>query len=396
MIKTILMVLFLLGWSFKPAQAIDLSKINHSNNYRKSGVRFSHSIAKTGREYHLIVALRFQRYSGLDKIENFQLLSQEKFNSSKHTEIPLDGMKKRRLVPGEEFEMRFETEQIHNYLVVAFEYATRQYYFDIPINENLAFPLADFLCVQPDTNRMHNDFSPGEKISLIDQDTSQQTVFIFQYDKHAFDNSVPPMVLTLPDSTQVPLDIKKRVLKSDSIILDSLDRLSFIQKNEQSSVGQMCFASSGTYPKLTLIEEVIVPLVYISTSEEYQKVMTAEDKKEAFENFWLKIIPSKKTAANTIKEYYQRIEEANSLFTSYKEGWKTDQGMIYTIYGPPDVVDKEEQKEIWKYSVYQGEITFTFAKHKNLFTQYHYVLERDKSYSGIWFSEVKKWRKGIL
>ena len=38
-------------------------------------------------------------------------------------------------------------------------------------------------------------------------------------------------------------------------------------------------------------------------------------------------------AKELIKNYYGRLQHANLFFTSYLEGWKTDRGMIFMIFG---------------------------------------------------------------
>ena len=54
-------------------------------------------------------------------------------------------------------------------------------------------------------------------------------------------------------------------------------------------------------------------------------------------------------ARELIRIYYTRILYSNYYFTSYKEGWRTERGMIYTIYGPPDKVYKTSDGESWGY-----------------------------------------------
>ena len=39
------------------------------------------------------------------------------------------------------------------------------------------------------------------------------------------------------------------------------------------------------------------------------------------------------------------FSSVTSLFTSYKQGWKTDKGMIYIIFGAPDEVLKDGERE---------------------------------------------------
>lgn len=68
--------------------------------------------------------------------------------------------------------------------------------------------------------------------------------------------------------------------------------------------------------------------------------------------------------------------------------------MIYILYGPPDQVFKEDDEETWEYDNFDGKIKFTFAKVPNLFTQFHYSINRSKSLTSPWYSQVEKWRKG--
>ncbi|CUS97606.1 GWxTD domain-containing protein [Candidatus Kryptonium thompsonii] len=56
-----------------------------------------------------------------------------------------------------------------------------------------------------------------------------------------------------------------------------------------------------------------------------------------------------------MEEYYSRVKYANEHFGHYLEGWKTDMGMVYIIFGPPSSVDRHpfdinaKPYEIWYY-----------------------------------------------
>lgn len=63
---------------------------------------------------------------------------------------------------------------------------------------------------------------------------------------------------------------------------------------------------------------------------------TLEGKLERFEQFWARLDPTPNTERNeAFEEYYARINYANSNFRSYNEGWLTDKGMVYIIFGQP-------------------------------------------------------------
>src|SRR5580704_12213180 len=92
--------------------------------------------------------------------------------------------------------------------------------------------------------------------------------------------------------------------------------------------------------KRWLNEEVI----YIITDEErkaFGQLKTDEERQSFIENFWLRRDPSPDTEENEYREeHYRRIAYANDQFASGVPGWKTDRGMIYIKYGPPD--EREE------------------------------------------------------
>ncbi len=78
---------------------------------------------------------------------------------------------------------------------------------------------------------------------------------------------------------------------------------------------------------------------YIITREE-RKIfleLPPEERESFIEEFWRRRDPDPTTEENEFKEeYYKRIEEANNLFRGEgRDGWLTDRGRIYIIFGPP-------------------------------------------------------------
>ena len=151
------------------------------------------------------------------------------------------------------------------------------------------------------------------------------------------------------------------------------------------------------YPQLTMAEELIQPLIYITTSAEREELFKAKDHKAAVDNFWLKVAGDKATARELIRSYYGRVEKANKLFTSHKAGWTTDRGMIYIIYGRPSTMSQTGNTETWIYRESEASpyVKFVFNKKENNFTENHYELVRRREYEESWYSTVAKWRAGI-
>ena len=87
---------------------------------------------------------------------------------------------------------------------------------------------------------------------------------------------------------------------------------------------------------------------------------------------------------------------ANTYFTSYTEGWKTDRGLIYIIFGLPVTIYKAENIERWIYGTSQSNKTlvFNFMRQENPFTANDYVLSREEMYKISWTQAVDTWRNG--
>ena len=103
----------------------------------------------------------------------------------------------------------------------------------------------------------------------------------------------------------------------------------------------------------------IEQLRYIAKDDEFsilKDANTAEEKQAKFLEFWKKRDPNPNTPRNEkMEEYYARVEYANKHFGHYLEGWRTDMGMIFIIFGPPNNVDRHpfevdsKPYEIWAY-----------------------------------------------
>lgn len=117
--------------------------------------------------------------------------------------------------------------------------------------------------------------------------------------------------------------------------------------------------SGGTPISITDLDEAIEQLRYFAKSDELRYIKNAEDeteKRKRFEEFWERHNPAPGAKPNrALVEYYGRVAYANEKFRHYIDGWKTDRGMVYIVYGPPSYVDRNpmdyETKpyEVWEY-----------------------------------------------
>jgi GWxTD domain-containing protein len=153
------------------------------------------------------------------------------------------------------------------------------------------------------------------------------------------------------------------------------------------------------FPKLTKPELLLEPLVYMSTNTEIGEIKKAQEFKKALDKYWLTLMNGNAPLAQqSIKSFYSRVEEANQLFTTYKEGWKTDKGMIFIVLGPPDKVQRSKDREVWTYDQRANaqNVNFTFNRRTNQFVDDHYELVRYAEYQPIWYPIVEAWRNGTI
>jgi GWxTD domain-containing protein len=99
-------------------------------------------------------------------------------------------------------------------------------------------------------------------------------------------------------------------------------------------------------------------VVYIITDEEKKafKQLKTDDERQTFvENFWARRDPTPDTEENEYKEeHYRRIAYANDHYASGIPGWKTDRGMIYIKYGPPDEIDSHPSGGSYERPIEEG------------------------------------------
>jgi GWxTD domain-containing protein len=151
------------------------------------------------------------------------------------------------------------------------------------------------------------------------------------------------------------------------------------------------------FPELNTADELIQPLIYLTTSAERKKLTDAADPKRAVDQFWLNAASGNQTMARQlIRTYYGRVAAANQLFTAHKAGWMTDRGMLYITLGAPDVVYRTATEERWVYRDTNGSSgTYTFRPKPSTFAPEHYELVRRPEYEMLWYAAVEQWRKGM-
>lgn len=184
---------------------------------------------------------------------------------------------------------------------------------------------------------------------------------------------------------------------TDSLLYFRKKGMYFIQSDTASREGQLINCFHDGYPEITEADALAAPLRYLTTGDEYSKIMQAGDRKAAVDEFWLERCGSEERAREVLKRYYRRVEGANRNFTTHTEGWKSDRGMIYIIFGPPLNVYHSGSTETWIYgdNTSPMAVNFIFERVRtNPFSATDYNLNRNINYRNIWMHAVDEWRNG--
>jgi GWxTD domain-containing protein len=107
------------------------------------------------------------------------------------------------------------------------------------------------------------------------------------------------------------------------------------------------------------LDKATEQLQYIAKGSEIdsiQEAQTPAEKKKRFLEFWQKHNPNTSEKTNSLmEEYYARVQYANKHFSRYREGWKTDMGMVSILFGLPENIERHpfdannKPYEIWYY-----------------------------------------------
>ena len=155
------------------------------------------------------------------------------------------------------------------------------------------------------------------------------------------------------------------------------------------------------FPAVERIGDLVAAMQYITTESE-QRALTARSdpflQRRAFDRFWGDRIPDRRLAAATVRALAERVEEANAQFSNQKAGWKTDRGMAYVLFGPPQRIEPTFRAVRWIYT--SGPVSglaLEFERTPGLPDDWPYevwVLRRGPAYDVAWQRGRRAWRRG--
>ena len=249
----------------------------------------------------------------------------------------------------------------------------------------------------------------NEYVNLVYLKGAIDSLFISSYRK--FGEIPDPPSMLLPEKTiDYDPDTTIALAYSDTLPLMFPNEGIYLCSTDRKIADGYTFLNLGpTYPQMTAPETMIDPLAYLATPDEIYRMLSAERPKVALDEFWIGCGGNVEKSRELIRIYYTRVLYANYYFTSYKEGWRTERGMIYIIYGPPDKVYKTNEGENWgyrkpviksswgtRYRVKEDYLFFNFKKKQNVFSDNDFFISRSETLITLWDQAVASWRKGIV
>ena len=249
----------------------------------------------------------------------------------------------------------------------------------------------------------------NEYVNLLYPSKPADTLYI-SFFKPFREIPYPPAMLVPEKTIDYPADTVVAVAYSDTLpIMFPKEGIFFCSVKRDSEDGYTFYNFGGTFPTMTKPEQMVEPLSYLASEDEMNTMRSSSKPKISLDEFWVKCGGNIEKSRELIRIYYTRVLYSNYYFTSFKEGWRTERGMIYIIYGPPDKVYKSPEGESWGYSkpvlkskwgggyhLEENYLFFNFKVRENRFTDNDYYLSRSETLISFWDKAIASWRKGIV
>ena len=167
---------------------------------------------------------------------------------------------------------------------------------------------------------------------------------------------------------------------------------------EQQEENRLFLQSEFSSMPESMVDQLWEEAKYIASPEEvkvFQSLKNLEGKRLFLFRFWRK---RERKDPDVRTNYYQRVQYANEHFQyGQTEGWKSDRGRVYIIYGPPDQIERfpnspnENPYEIWYYYNIEGGVEFDFVDFSG-FGDFKLVnsTKRGEIYDPNWRNYIRK------
>jgi GWxTD domain-containing protein len=272
---------------------------------------------------------------------------------------------------------------------------------ELAINKLSRTNAQNYLLKNTDSSLIYSAYINGSRtVVLSNQRILDRTLFV-HYKKA--DSQLPPPPFSVKETAVAAIQYDSvftlQKTMDNWFVLDvGKQGIYFLSADSSDRSGCTIYCVNPDFPKVTSHGQMIESIRYITSKDEYGDLLKATNKQDAIEKFWISIGGNQERAKGLIKKYYERVQESNKKFSSYKEGWRSDRGMIYIIFGPPQYVYQGEDQESWIYgnSGAPGALRFEFSRVNNQFSDNDYVLDRNVFFKDPWYLAVDAWREGRI
>lgn len=258
----------------------------------------------------------------------------------------------------------------------------------------------NYLVLNKDSQLVFDNYLAKEDTVTVISNHPLNRIFIRYYE-----NNFPPALPPFVDNGVAQFSMKTPHVKTINIHGKSTFRffaaengIYHIQSDTSQNAGLTFFNFGDHFPRITTVAQMCKSLRYLTSQKEYNDLENAggKEQKIQLDKFWMGIAGNYDRGRKIIRNYYSRVEDANKFFTSYQQGWRTDRGLIYIIYGPPNIIYRNKDTENWIYGQEDNSLStnFEFSKIQNPFTDNDYTLIRSINYKNSWFRSVELWREG--
>ncbi|MFQ3578837.1 MAG: GWxTD domain-containing protein, partial [Bacteroidales bacterium] len=258
---------------------------------------------------------------------------------------------------------------------VFYEHVRSSYYLQILKNNT---PIFDDFAIEHDTVSIIHTWKKTLKYNYFSDTTTI---------------ALPPNVISFPKRKSNTPYIAN-TYNSDTLICKR-GYYEFFIPNDSSKY--VLYVGDSLFPKLKYPYQLLEPMKYLLPQLNADSLATSKlGAKKEVDKLWLSFTNNNTTKARElIRVYFNRVQLANIFFTSYKEGWKTDKGMIYIVLGLPTYINFENNKETWIYKSTHNKQSVEFIFTQNCYNHKNdMILDRKSQYYSLWNKAIQTWKSG--
>ncbi|MDA0986085.1 MAG: GWxTD domain-containing protein [Bacteroidetes bacterium] len=246
-----------------------------------------------------------------------------------------------------------------------------------------------------DSLKIVSEFLKRKELQTINEPTRSSLYFDTSLCQLKFDNLVlkNEKLMIYPNSERMQLidtffvPIEQQYLFSRKIIYNSFKNY----KDTLRSLGTLTI-NNKNYPNLLNVNDSILATRYLLFKYEIDSLL-AQDTNDKKRN-WLKNWWREHGGIAKQNEFFDRVKDANLIFSSCDAGFKLPMGMVFIVCGLPGNVEcVGMQTEVWQYLINNQTFNITFKK-TNLDEKTSYFnLQPFTIDESLWKYSVDTWRR---